>query len=95
MLERNNASLDNTWFGQSKKDRDRFYDFRHDVPDTVNEIIKKTNRIKVGTDMAVPDEALDEILHVYISTLDKLGIDYLIFGHIGNNHLVRLFIHLG
>ncbi len=87
LLEKHNADLDKTWSGQSKKERDRFHDFRHDVPDTVNEIIKKTGQIKVGTDIAVPDEKLDKMLSFYKTVLKKSGIDYLIFGHIGNSHL--------
>ncbi len=87
LMEKHKVNLDKTWFGQTKKERDRFHDFRHDVPDTVNEIIKRTPRIKVGTDIAVPDEKLDEMLSFYKTTLTKSGIDYLIFGHIGNSHL--------
>ncbi len=87
LMEKYKVNLDKTWFGQTKKERDRFHDFRHDVPDAVNEIIKKTNRIKVGTDIAVPDEKLDETLSFYKTNLANSGMDYLIFGHIGNSHL--------
>ena len=82
-----NCDLDKTWSGQTKKERERFYDFRHDVPDTVNEVIKKTGQIKVGTDIAVPDGRLNAMLSFYKAILGRSGIDYLIFGHIGNSHL--------
>jgi len=42
---------------------------------------------KIGTDMAVPDEALRDYLKFYRSTLEEQGMEYVIFGHIGNNHL--------
>lgn len=87
LMEKHKADLDKAWFGQTKKQREKFHDFRHDVPDTVNEIIKKKDLIKVGTDIAVPDEKLDEMLSFYKTNLAKSGIDYLIFGHIGNSHL--------
>ncbi|MFH0732946.1 MAG: FAD-binding oxidoreductase [Candidatus Omnitrophota bacterium] len=87
LMQKHNADLDSSWFVQTKKDRDKLHNFRHDVPDSVNEIIKKTDRIKVGTDIAVPDDKLAEMLTFYKKELAKSGIDYLIFGHIGNSHL--------
>ena len=41
---------------------------------------------KMGTDMAVPDEAADEMMAFYKEKLDAAGLEYVIFGHIGNNH---------
>lgn len=87
LLKKHNCDLDKTWFGRTKKERNKLHDFRHDVPDTVNEILKQTGRIKVGTDIAVPDGNLAEMLSFYKTNLTKSGIDYLIFGHIGNNHI--------
>jgi D-lactate dehydrogenase (cytochrome) len=37
--------------------------------------------------MAVPDECLERILHLYRERLDAKGLDYVVFGHIGDNHL--------
>lgn len=87
LMEAHKADLDKTWFGQTKKERSRLRDFRHDVPDMVNEIVKQRNLTKIGTDIAVPDDKLDEMLNFYKTNLINLGIPYLMFGHIGNSHI--------
>lgn len=66
--------------------------FRHSVPEEVNAIIGQRKAEhpglhKVGTDMAVPDDKLSEVLAMYREGLDSLGMEAVIFGHIGNNHL--------
>jgi D-lactate dehydrogenase (cytochrome) len=65
---------------------------RHFVPESVNATIAMRKAEfhevhKIGTDMAVPDEALREYLKFYRETLEAQGMEYVIFGHIGNNHL--------
>ena len=42
---------------------------------------------KVGTDMAVPNEALAEMMRFYRRRLEECGLDFVIFGHIGDGHL--------
>jgi D-lactate dehydrogenase (cytochrome) len=37
--------------------------------------------------MAVPDEYLSEILKIYRAKLDANNLQYVIFGHIGDNHV--------
>ena len=61
--------------------------FRHALPVTVNERIAKYKQRKVGTDMAVPDENFPAFLRFYKETLDASGLEYVIFGHIGDCHL--------
>jgi D-lactate dehydrogenase (cytochrome) len=43
--------------------------------------------MKLGTDMAVPDEYLSAVLSLYRDGLKESGLESVIFGHIGNNHL--------
>jgi len=81
-----------SWAGYEQRDLDRFKNFRHVLPETVNTIIaerkKKIPKLyKLGTDLAVPDHALEEIWAFYRSTLENAGLEWLAFGHIGNNHL--------
>ena len=42
---------------------------------------------KLGTDLAVPDESLAPVLSMYHADLGAAGLEHVIFGHIGNNHL--------
>jgi D-lactate dehydrogenase (cytochrome) len=37
--------------------------------------------------MAVPDQALEEVMALYHRGLAAAGLDYVMFGHIGNNHV--------
>jgi D-lactate dehydrogenase (cytochrome) len=79
--------LDNTWFAQSAKERQELADIRHDLPDMVNEFIKRKNLTKVGTDIAVRGEHIAEMIRCYNQVLGQSGLRYLIFGHIGDSHL--------
>jgi D-lactate dehydrogenase (cytochrome) len=70
----------------------RLTSFRHAVPEMINAIIANKKRVnpnihKVGTDMAVPGQHLETIMHHYRSVLEKESLFAVTFGHIGNNHL--------
>jgi D-lactate dehydrogenase (cytochrome) len=80
------------WGAMNRRDLGRLKSFRHALPETVNAAIaslKKTDpRIhKVGTDMAVPDERLFDMMAFYREVLANERIRHVVFGHIGNNHL--------
>lgn len=62
-------------------------EFRHALPVSVNERVVRNKQKKIGTDMAVPDSNFPGFLRFYKETLDASGIDYVIFGHIGDCHL--------
>lgn len=87
LLERNNADLDRSWFTTTEQDREKMRAFRHALPVSVNERVVRNKQKKVGTDMAVPDDNFPAFLRFYKETLDASGIDYVIFGHIGDCHL--------
>ena len=61
--------------------------FRHALPVAVNERITRHGQRKVGTDMAVPEDRFSSFLRFYKDILDRSGLDYVIFGHIGDAHL--------
>ncbi len=87
LLESHLADLDRSWFTTNDQDREKMRAFRHALPVTVNERISKYKQRKVGTDMAVPDDAFHSFLRFYKETLDASGLEYVIFGHIGDCHL--------
>ena len=81
-----------TWAGLGLGDMEAMRAFRHSLPEQVNSIIGRRKRDipslhKVGTDMAVPDERLEDVMALYRSRLDESGLEHVIFGHIGDNHL--------
>jgi D-lactate dehydrogenase (cytochrome) len=87
LLEKNNADLDRSWFTTNEQDREKMRAFRHALPVSVNERVVRNKQRKIGTDMAVPDSNFAGFLRFYKQTLDASGLDYVIFGHIGDNHL--------
>jgi len=87
LLEKHDAAIDQSWFATNEQDQEKMREFRHALPVSVNEFIARHKQRKVGTDMAVPDEKFPEFLRFYRDTLNKSGIDYVIFGHIGDCHL--------
>lgn len=86
-LTETGVALDDSWFAQNPKDLQRFHDFRHELPQILNEENSRLGRVKIGTDMAVSDDHFDEMMRYYSDTLTLSGVDYVMFGHIGDNHL--------
>jgi len=91
ITERCGARLADTWAGYERRDLARFRHFRHALPESVNAIIGERKKTypglhKLGTDLAVPDDALREIWHFYRSKLDTAGLEWVAFGHIADNH---------
>ncbi len=76
-----------SWFTTTEQDREKMRAFRHALPVSVNERVVRNKQKKIGTDMAVPDENFSAFFGFYKETLDASGIDYVIFGHIGDCHL--------
>ena len=81
-----------SWFAFRGPDMLRLKDFRHAAPVCVNERVSELRQTiptitKLGTDMSVPDEKLDEVFAMYRNDLAKEGFQTSLFGHIGNNHL--------
>ena len=91
-MEAGGADLDDTWFADGEREIERFKGIRHAVPEAVNMLIGRRRRnisglTKLGTDLAVPDDCLRRVMEMYHRDLQKAGLEYVIFGHIGNNHL--------
>lgn len=87
LFSAHNADLERSWFTTNEWDREKMREFRHALPISVNERVVRNHQKKVGTDMAVPDENFAGFLRYYKDILDSCGIDYVIFGHIGDSHL--------
>ncbi len=83
---------DATWLAVGEREIERFKAFRHAAPECVNLRIDACRKLepkvtKLGTDLAAPDGRLRELMAMYHADLDGSGLEYAIFGHIGNNHL--------
>lgn len=80
--------LDASWFAASASDRERFRRFRHALPEAVNDLVRRRNLTKMGSDFAVPLECNRDMLRIYRETMEReFPGQYVIFGHIGDAHL--------
>lgn len=87
LLEKHRAETESSWFTTSEQDREKMRAFRHALPVAVNEWIVRHGQRKVSTDIAVPDENFASMRRFYEQTLKNSRLQYVIFGHIGDNHL--------
>ncbi len=89
-LAEQEALEDESWFGFSAADQDRFREFRHALPVTVVDIMRRHGFPKFGTDFAVPLEQ-ESALHSFYQAKcnEAFAGQYTIFGHVGdaNNHV--------
>lgn len=77
------ALAEATVVAEDERGRARLHAVRHAVPAGVNERVVANGMPKIGTDFAVPDAALPEIMAAY----EAVDMDKVCFGHIGDNHL--------
>jgi len=87
LLTKYGSSLNNTWVAMNDKDRQNLLDIRHSLGESMNEMTKANNFPKVTTDLAVPSDKLEDMMTYYKKVLDALGVQYFLFGHIGDSHI--------
>lgn len=81
-------ALGESWLAQSAGERERFRHFRHALPESVNDTVRRNGTLKMGTDHAVPIDRNREMLAYYRRRLEQeFANRYVIFGHIGDAHL--------
>lgn len=89
-LREQQAFEEQSWFGFRSADRDRFREFRHTLPVTVIDRVRRNGYPKFGTDYAVPLIHQRQLHAFYKSRCEALlPGQYTIFGHAGdaNNHV--------
>jgi D-lactate dehydrogenase (cytochrome) len=91
-LERFGSDAGQAWGAEGPRELERLKVFRHALPEAVNLAIDRRHRespgiTKLGTDMAVPAEALEPTLAMYHRDLEAGGFEHVLYGHIGDNHL--------
>src|SRR5579864_593112 len=87
-LDMTGALEDESWFGSSVADRERFRQFRHRLPERIHERLRRGGFVVLATDYAVPLERNRDILSLYRSVLSRnFGDKFVMFGHIGDAHV--------
>lgn len=82
-LEAHGALADDTLLTTDDAGRAELHAFRHAVPAGINEIVVRNGMPKVGTDLSVPDDALEAMFEHY----EQAPVRFALFGHVGDNHL--------
>jgi D-lactate dehydrogenase (cytochrome) len=92
LLVANGGDPEDTWFADGYEEIETIKGIRHSVPERINQWIAEQRKVypdvtKLGTDLAVPDGRLREVMSMYHHDLQAHGLTYAIFGHIGDNHV--------
>ena len=87
LISSHNASLDDTWVAMNDEKADEFTKLRHLVPETINELVRKSGFQKLHTDIAVPPERFRELMDFYMAAFKASSLTHTIFGHIGECHV--------
>jgi len=77
-----------TWVGENPSSYQRLVNFRHHLPEKINDYFKKIGSQKVSLDFAVPEERFPELYSYYehIRSVNR-DLETVLFGHIGESHL--------
>ena len=81
------ARSSDCWFSHRPEDHAVFRKYRYDLPVLVNERVGQRGFRKLGTDLAVPEEKAQAMNDLYLTELPRSGIEYAIWGHLGDHHL--------
>lgn len=87
LIARHKGSTETAWFAFSEKDKRNLEEFRHSVSAKANEFIARQNVKKLGTDVAVPDNAFKKFYKECKSLVIESGLRFIAYGHFGNSHL--------
>jgi FAD/FMN-containing dehydrogenase len=87
-IENSEALADDSWMAMTLADRERFRQFRHGLPELVNDTVRRNGTLKMHSDYAVPLERNRAMLACYRKTLEaEFPGRYVLFGHIGDAHV--------
>lgn len=86
-ISAHNASPDDTWVAMTEEMCEKFNQFRHSIPESINEIVKKNGFRKLSTDIAVPEYNFTSMMKFYTDTLKAGNVEHVMFGHIGECHV--------
>jgi len=75
------------WISHHPRTQAFYREFRHDLPVLVNTQVRKNGFRKIGTDLAVPEKSAEAMFDFYLKKLGSCGIDFCVFGHLGDNNL--------
>lgn len=87
LLQEFHGDEDSAWFAFTESDKEKLQEFRHAIPEKINDFIARNNVTKLGTDVAVPDNKFRELYDYSKKAVDDSGLKFIIYGHFGNSHM--------
>jgi D-lactate dehydrogenase (cytochrome) len=86
------GNLDEAYIATVPDEMQKLKLLRHAVPESANALMaefkqKDNSLTTICTDLAVPHSHLEEMMAMYYHDLNEENIRYIMYGHIGNNHL--------
>lgn len=79
--------ISDSWMSKDEKSYRNLIDFRHKLPENINEYFREIKSTKLAIDAAVPDNAFADLFELYASVQKETDIQTVRFGHIGENHI--------
>jgi len=92
MMEMCGGNAENTWVSSEERELDPLKVFRHAIPESANVLMDDYKHNNPGltticTDMAVQEKNIKKMMEMYKRDLNNKKIQYIMYGHIGDNHL--------
>jgi D-lactate dehydrogenase (cytochrome) len=87
LIEEGNALVEASILADTPQTREKIFEFRHRLPQRINEFLRSTGQLKAATDIAVPNKAFLAMYNFYRETAQASALTYVNFGHIGESHL--------
>jgi D-lactate dehydrogenase (cytochrome) len=86
------ADPEASWIAEHPRELERLKELRHALPEAVNLLIDERRKAdpaitKLATDMAVPCPELNGVVSLFQRSLEEAGLQYLMFGHVGDCHV--------
>lgn len=86
------SSLDDTWSGFDRSEKERLHQFRHALPEMINTVVAENRRVcrqirKIGTDSAFPEKCFRDAYGEMMKNVVDSGLTYAAFGHLGDRHI--------
>lgn len=87
LIVKSAALLDESIFADTLALRQKIFEFRHSLPQMINEYLRQNKQLKAATDISVPDSKFSQMYAFYKKMGAESEINYVNFGHIGESHL--------
>ncbi len=87
LIEGSCVLINESFLVDTLKEREKIFEFRHRVPQLINEYLRSYKQLKTAVDCSVPHEAFPDMYSFYKEKAEESGINYVNFGHIGEDHL--------